>query len=193
MYIPVIDNGGQWTHREWRLLRTLNVKTEILPNTTDYKELEKRNVDALVLSGGSPRIEGEYGLLGELGNYIDELNIPMLCICVSHQFLALHYKGKCGPAKVPSYGKNEIIVDNPERLFINLPSKFIVWESHNDEIKELPSEFELLAHSENCTFEAIKHKSRPIYGLQFHPEVENTQYGKEIFENFLKIVNNDDS
>ncbi|MFA5312508.1 MAG: gamma-glutamyl-gamma-aminobutyrate hydrolase family protein, partial [Methanomassiliicoccales archaeon] len=52
----------------------------------------------------------------------------------------------------------------------------------------LPDEFEILAHSENCRIEAIRHRTRPIYGLQFHPEVENTEHGYDIFKNFLKVV-----
>ena len=87
--IDVIDNGGQWTHREWRMLRYLGVDTQILPNSTPASEL--RELDGLILSGGAARV----GLTGELGNcgeYL-ELGIPILGICAGHQFMARHYGG----------------------------------------------------------------------------------------------------
>ena len=78
--IDVIDNGGQWTHREWRMLRYLGVDTQILPNSTPASEL--RELDGLILSGGAARV----GLTGELGNcgaYLDEVlenSRAVLCI-----------------------------------------------------------------------------------------------------------------
>jgi len=183
--IYVVDNGGQWTHREWRVLRYLNVETKIIPNTTKIEDID---ADALVLSGGAPRIGWESQKLGECGSYVDNLNIPILAICVGHQFLAMHFGGEVGPSKVPEFGKTEIKIVKDSRLFEGLPKKLMVWESHNDEIKKLPGEFSNLASSENCKIQAIEHKKRPIFGLQFHPEVEQTEYGYEIFKNFIKLV-----
>jgi len=183
--IDVVDNGGQWTHREWRMLKELEVETNIIPNTTPVEKIE---ADGLILSGGAPRIGSEIPKLGVTGDYLDRLNIPILGICVGHQFIALHFGGKAGPAKVPEYGKAELIVTEPDDLFKGLPKHFTIWESHNDEIKELPDIFIPLAHSKDCRFEAIKHKSRPLYGVQFHPEVEHTEHHYEIFANFIEVV-----
>jgi len=182
--IYVVDNGGQWTHREWRVLRELGVETKIIENTTP---LETIDVDALVLSGGALRVATEYQKLGRIGEYIDS-GLPILAICVSHQYLAFHFGGRAGPAKVPEYGKTEIIIENQNDIFKGLPDRIVVWESHNDEIIELPQCFIVLAHSKNCKYQAIKHERRPIYGLQFHPEVEHTQHGREIFKNFIELV-----
>ena len=68
-----------------------------------------------------------------------------------------------------------------------VPEKSIVWLSHNDEVTKLPEDFEILASSENCKVQAMKHKSKPLFGLQFHPEVEHTEFGETIFKNFVKI------
>lgn len=187
MKVNVVDNGGQWTHREWRMLKYLNVDTKIIPNTTPFEELD---VDALILSGGAPRINSDVPKFGFTSEYLDNADFPILGICVGLQYIILHFGGKAGVAKIPEFGKTEIIVDKENDLFLGLPKSFQVWESHNDEIKEVPKDFEALAHSENCKFQAVKHKKKPIYGLQFHPEVEHTEYGKEIFENFLKISEN---
>ena len=186
MRVYVIDNGGQWTHREWRVLKYLDVDTEIVPNTTSVEKL--KDADAFVLSGGAPSIAYEKHKLGNQGLYIEELNVPVLGICVGAQFIAEYFGGKSSAAKYPEYGKTEIFVDDHNDLFDGLPEKFVAWESHNDEIKEISFELIGLAHSNNCKYQAIKHKSRPIYGVQFHPEVQHTQYGEDIFKNFLKIV-----
>ena len=183
--IDVVDNGGQWTHREWRMLKDLEVETNIIPNTTPVEEIA---ADGLVLSGGAPRFGEDIPKLGLTGDYLDKLEIPILGICVGHQFMALHFGGKAGPAKVPEFGKAELIVTDPDDLFKGLPNRFTVWESHNDEVQKLPDEFLVLAHSKDCQVEAMKHKARPIYGVQFHPEVEHTDYHYEIFENFIEVV-----
>lgn len=187
MKIYVVDNGGQWTHREWRVLRYLDIESKIIPNDTDPKIIKEEGVDALVLSGGSPSISFEVQKLGRTSEYFD-LNIPILGICVGAQFIALNFSGSVGPANVPEYGKTELLVLEKDDLFENLPDKFYVWENHNDEVKKLPPNFIHLAKSENCNIQAFKHERKPIYGVQFHPEVENTEYGYDIFKNFIKIV-----
>ncbi|HID72286.1 MAG TPA: GMP synthase subunit A [Thermoplasmata archaeon] len=184
MKILVVDNGGQWTHREWRMLRYLNIETEIIPNTTP---VEKIHADGLILSGGAPRISTDIPKLGNTADYLEE-EIPVLALCVAHQFLAIYFGGKAGPAKVPEYGKTEITITKKDDIFKDIPEKIVVWESHNDEITLLPSCFEPLAHSEYCAFQAIKHKEKPFYGLQFHPEVEDTQFGEKMFKNFADVV-----
>jgi GMP synthase (glutamine-hydrolysing) len=185
--IYVIDNGGQWTHREWRTLRDLDVDTKMVPNTTPFKEIYAERVDGLVLSGGAPRM----GLQKELGNcreYLEKADFPILGICAGHQFIAQFFGGEVKPSKIPEFGKIELIlVKENKALFKGVPKKSIVWESHNDEVITLPKDFEVLGKSENCEIQAMHHKEKPLYGLQFHPEVEHTDYGELIFKNFIKI------
>lgn len=183
--IFVIDNGGQWTHREWRTLRDLDVETRIFSNTTGFNELYDEEIDGLVLSGGAPRI----GLTDQLGNcaeYLEKADFPILGICAGHQFMARFFGGKVKPSKIPEFGKIELnLLKEDEDIFSGIPKKSIVWESHNDEVTIKPKDFKLLAESETCKIQAICHKSKPFFGLQFHPEVEHTEYGKEIFKNFI--------
>ncbi len=186
MKVYVVDNGGQWTHREWRVLKYLKVDTKIIPNNTPFEELE--DIDALVLSGGSPRVALETDRMGRNGEYLDRAPFPILGICAGMQFMTGHYGGATAPAKVAEFGKTMLHVDDEDDLFLGLPKSFTVWESHNDEVTVLPSSFKVLAHSDNCPIEAIKVQGKPFYGLQFHPEVENTEYGYDIFKNFLKVV-----
>jgi len=182
--IPVIDNGGQWTHREWRVLKYLDVDTEIIPNTIPLADI---SADGLVLSGGAASVDVEYEKLGRLGEYFDKSSVPILAICVAHQFMGQHFGGKVGKAVTGEFGKTEVLVDDHDEILAGLPSKFNVWESHNDEVKELPSDLVRLAHSESCGVEAMRHRSKPFFGVQFHPEVEHTEHGEQVFRNFLSV------
>ena len=184
--IYVVDNGGQWTHREWRTLRDLEVDTKIVPNITSFNDFFNEDIDGLVLSGGAPRI-GLEDNLGNSGEYLEKANFPILGICAGHQFMGRFFGGKVTPSKTPEFGKVELIITKKDVLFSKVPGKSIVWESHNDEVSKLPKDFEILANSENCKIQAMKHRKKPFYGVQFHPEVEHTEYGEQIFRNFVKI------
>jgi GMP synthase (glutamine-hydrolysing) len=184
MRVYVVDNGGQWTHREWRVLRDLNTDAKIIPNTTPVSEID---ADALVLSGGAPRIGSEAIKLGNSASFLDELDIPILGICVGCQFIAMHFGGEVGPAELPEYGKTQLTVLEEDDLFRGLPKSFEVWESHNDEVKSLPEGFTNLASSDNCPIQAFKYNKKDFYAVQFHPEVEHTQHGYEIIKNFLGL------
>jgi GMP synthase (glutamine-hydrolysing) len=182
--VYVIDNGGQWTHRIWRVLREIGCETKIIPNTTSVSEID---ADALVLSGGAPRVAWESPRLGNCTDYLTEFHGPIMGICVGLQLMAIHCGGKAGPSKVPEYGLAKIRVIEEDDLFKGLPKEFLVWESHNDEVKDAPG-FRVLAVSENCNVQAVKHFERPYYGVQFHPEVNNTEHGEEIYRNFVSVV-----
>lgn len=184
--IFVIDNGGQWTHREWRVLKYMGVDARIFPNTTPLEVLLNEGVDGLVLSGGAPRI-GLNEELGRCGEYLKNAGFPILGICAGHQYIARFFGGKVEPAVFPEFGKTELIIDEDHVIFKDVPKRSIAWASHNDEVTKIPDDFEILAHSENCRVEAMAHKSKPIIGFQFHPEVEHTEYGVKMFENFVEM------
>ena len=186
MKVYVVDNGGQWTHREWRVLRYLKVETKIVPNTTPFEEIA--DVDGLVLSGGAPNVASDAARMGNNGEYLDRADFPILGICAGMQFLCEHFGGELGPGSVPEFGPVGLKIRSHDDLFRNLPDTFQVWASHNDEVKRIPEGFEITASSDTCPHEAVRCIDRPIYGVQFHPEVENTEHGPEIFQNFLDIV-----
>lgn len=182
----VVDNGGQWTHREWRVLRYLKVETKIVPNTTPFDEIS--DVDGLVLSGGSPNVASDKNAMGNNGEYLDRADFPVFGICAGMQFLSEHFGGVLGPSAVPEFGKVGLDIVDHGGLFRNIPDRIDVWASHNDEVKNVPDGFDITARSVSCPVEAVRSRTRPIYGVQFHPEVENTQYGPQMFQNFLDII-----
>jgi len=181
--IIIINNGGQWTHRIWRVIGELEHEAEIIPNTTPAEQI---TADGMILSGGAPHVDTETVKLGSCGDYIDKLDIPILGLCVGQQFMALHLGGTAGAASKPEYGLVELEVIEPGDILKGLPTRFNVWGNHNDEVKTAPG-FKILAKSANCINEAMQHESRPLYGLQFHPEVNDTQYGDQILKNFVDL------
>lgn len=184
--IYVVDNGGQWTHREWRTLRDLDVDTKIVPNTVSFEDLKSEGIDGLVLSGGAPRI-GLEGTLGNCAEILEKADFPILGICAGHQFMARFFGGDAQPSIVPEYGKITLNLVEKSELFEDVAEESIVWESHNDEVSKLPDSFILIGSSKNCKVQAMQHKTKPLFGLQFHPEVEHTEFGERIFKNFIKI------
>ena len=184
LIIDVIDNGGQWTHREWRMLRYLGVDTIIVENDTPVDNL--RELERLILSGGAARV----GLTGELGNCgaFLELDVPVLGICAGHQFMARFYGGAAREAPEPEFGAMEITLENDGgMIFENTADSQIVWESHNDEVNELPDGFFVTASSPSCKIQGMENQDGDRFGLQFHPEVNDSEYGKEMFENFVAL------
>ena len=182
--VYVIDNGGQWTHRIWRVVREIGCDSKIIPNTTPVEDID---ADALILSGGAPRVAWESPKLGNCTDYFDHFDGPILGECVGMQLMAMHFGGSAGPSEIPEYGLSRLRVIEEDDLFKGLPKEFLVWESHNDEVKQVPN-FTVLAMSENCRVQAVKHHVKPFYGVQFHPEVNDTEHGSEILANFVRGV-----
>lgn len=186
MKVYVIDNGGQWTHREWRVLRDLDVETRIMPNTSTLEEIA--DADGLVLSGGAPSVAMEADAMGNNGLFLDKAGVPILGICAGMQFLSEHFGGVLGPADEPEFSSVDLHITDHNDLFRNIPDDITVWASHNDEVKVPPKGFTITAFSTSCHVEALRHNDLPIYGVQYHPEVEHSQFGEEVFKNFLDIV-----
>ncbi|MDN5357158.1 MAG: GMP synthase subunit A [Candidatus Methanomethylophilaceae archaeon] len=184
MKVYIIDNGGQWTHREWRVLRDM-ADARIVRNDTPPGDLA--DADALVLSGGAPSVASDAGRMGRNSDYL-EMDVPIFGICAGMQFLSEHFGGTLGPGDDPEYGAVELTITSHDDIFKGMPDAIEVWASHNDEVKTVPDGFDVTASSVRCKAEAVRCRDRPIFGVQFHPEVENTQYGPEMFRNFLEIA-----
>jgi len=184
--IWVVDNGSQWTHREWRVLRYLGQDTRIVPNDTPVAELEAAGLDGLVLSGGaaSPAADGR---LGAVGDYLDRLDVPQLGICAGHQYMAHHFGGRLVPGHSPEFGRTEVTITDADDLLRGIPSPTVVWENHNDHVERAPPGFKVLATSPSCPVQVMRHATRPLFGTQFHPEVEHTVNGVDLFRNFVRI------
>ncbi len=189
--LPVVYVKGQYNHLIARTLRDLGVESKLLPSSTTVEELERLGADGLVMGGGPQRVRSIEDLTGELrdaATLISKLKLPLLCICVTHQLLATAYGGKTDAAEKPEFGPVEVSVIQDGGILEGMKPSFTAWESHNDEVVTLPEGFQVLARSENCAIQAMRHVDRDVYGVQFHPEVYHTTRGVEVFRNFLKAV-----
>lgn len=185
--IPVADVGGQYNHLITRALIELGVESKLVPMSITAMQLEEMGADGFVTGGGPQRIGSEMEDMGNLPTVLKQLRIPILGICVTHQLLAAIFGGKAGPSKFPEYGPVKVFVEEEDEILKGFGSSFKAWVSHNDEVLVLPKNFKSLAHSEKCRVQAMRHINRPIFGVQFHPEVVHTEKGHLIFKNFAEI------
>ncbi|MEM1517332.1 MAG: glutamine-hydrolyzing GMP synthase [Thermofilum sp.] len=185
--VLVLDFGSQYSHLIARRVREQGVYSEILPHDVGVEEIEslsaRFNVKGIVLSGGPASVldEGAPGIDAR----ILELGLPVLGICYGHQLLARIAGGRVGPAEKKEYGATYVTIDKPVGVLKGLERRERVWMSHGDVVFEVPEGYEVLAHSENTPVAAFRHKEKPIYGLQWHPEVSHTDKGAQMIRNFL--------
>jgi GMP synthase (glutamine-hydrolysing) len=181
--ILVVANVGQYNHRIYRTLKYLGRNAKLVQNTITIEEVEKEGPRGIVIGGGQ-YLEASGNSAKIIKRYAGV--VPVLGICLGHQLMAKLYGGKITRADIGEYAESEIVVDNEDDILKGLSPSFTAWVSHKDEVSELPRGFIKLAHSATCDIEAMAHESLPLYGVQFHPEVEHTPKGPEIFKNFLK-------
>jgi len=189
--IPVVYVKGQYNHLIARRLQELGVDSRLMPPSTPLEKFEATGADALVMGGGPQSVRSLSALTGELrdaSNLMTTIKLPMLCICVTHQLMATTFGGTTNLAKRPEFGPVEVSVSDEDTILKGLKPSFTAWESHNDEIVAAPPGFKILASSDNCTVQAMRHEEKDVFGVQFHPEVSHTTKGVDIFKNFLKIV-----
>ncbi len=188
--VIVLDFGGQYTHLIARRIRELNVYSEILPYNISLEKLIEQKPNAIILSGGPASIycENSPKLDNEVLEWIIDKRIPLLGICYGHQLIAHSFGGVVEKGEEGEYGPSILRLINRDTIFNNTPSKQKVWMSHRDYVKTLPEDFIPLASTDYSKIAAFKHRSLPIYGLQFHPEVKHTEYGRAILGNFLYKV-----
>ncbi|MFQ5887966.1 MAG: GMP synthase subunit A [Candidatus Hydrothermarchaeales archaeon] len=182
--ILVIANRGQYNHRIYRTLKYLKVDARLLKNDISIEEVEKDGPKGIVIGGG-PYLEETGYSEAILKRFYKE--IPILGICLGHQLMARHFGGEIRTAEIGEYAGSTIFVDEEDDLLKALGPEFEAWVSHKDEVLTLPENFVKLAHSNTCDIEAMKHFTLPLFGVQFHPEVEHTPKGPEVFKNFLNI------
>ena len=181
--IPILDFGGQYTQLIARRVREKGVFSELVRPDISPDELRKLKAKGLILGGG-PSSVYEPGA-PKCDPKIFEMGIPILGICYGMQLGAQVLGGQVKPAKAREFGRAKLSVTSDDPLVHGLPKDTSVWMSHGDQVQELPKDFVALATTPTCPFAAARHRSRPFYGVQFHPEVTHTPRGEQIFQNFI--------
>ncbi len=180
--IVILDFGSQYTQLIARRIRELHVYAEVVPYNAN---VDKRGIIGIVLSGSPSSIYDKEAPLAK--EYIFDIGVPILAICYGMQVIAKKFSGKIEPAQEKEYGQALLIVDKEDDLIKKEMDGSKVWMSHGDRLQSLPKGFDVIAHTNNSPYAAIRNKQKKIWSLQFHPEVAHTQMGKSIFENFIGI------
>lgn len=182
--IIVLDFGSQYNQLIARRIREFNVYSEMVSHKITAEEIKARgNVKGIVLSGSPKSVTDEDAY--QIDEAIYDLNIPILGICYGMQLTAHTYGGKIEKAEKREYGKAEITVKNEHDLFAGLPAEQVVWMSHGYHVTELPAGFQVDASSPSCPVAVASCQEKAIYLLQYHPEVQHSEYGTQVLSNFV--------
>jgi GMP synthase (glutamine-hydrolysing) len=181
--IVIVDFGGQYTHLIARRIREIGVYSEIC-NPEDLR-ITKETV-GVIFSGGPQSVNDEDLLTVETN--IKKIRVPILGICYGHHLIAKLMGGKVEAGISREFGNTKLHVRAPRSfLFSATKTDQQVWMSHGDSVTGLPEDFLVTASTSATAIAAYQHKSKKIFGVQFHPEVEHSIYGKTILENFVSV------
>ena len=184
--ILILDFGGQYNQLIARRVRECNVYCEVKPHDMSLEEIRAFDPIGIIFTGGPGSVYAENSPHPAKGIY--ELGVPILGICYGCQLLSHELGGLVTAAQDDSareYGKTKTWFDTGCSLFKDLPQESITWMSHGDYMAKVPQGFRLVAHSGACPTVGICDEKRRFYGVQFHPEVNHTQYGSQMLKNFL--------
>lgn len=185
--ILILDFGSQYTQLIARRVRELNVYSEIVPYNS-VPELTE-NYRGVILSGSPFSVKDEHALHPELTAFMGQL--PVLGVCYGAQYLANHYGGNVARSQKREYGKASLDqFQKEDTLFNEVSANSQVWMSHGDTIVELPKDFELIASTNSIEVAAFRatNFAKPVYGIQFHPEVYHSLEGAKMLSNFVMNI-----
>ncbi|MFD0953489.1 glutamine-hydrolyzing GMP synthase [Virgibacillus natechei] len=181
--ILVLDFGSQYNQLITRRIREHGVYSELHSHKLTAETIKEMNPQGIILSGGPHSVYDENSFRCDEG--IFDLGIPVLGICYGMQLMALHYGGKVEKAENREYGKALIDLQDGPILFNDTPSNQTVWMSHGDKVIEAPSSFQVDATSPSTPIAAMSDPDNKLYGVQFHPEVRNSEYGNHLLKQFV--------
>ncbi|MFH1025846.1 MAG: glutamine-hydrolyzing GMP synthase [Nitrospirota bacterium] len=181
--ILVLDFGSQYSQLIARRVREQEVYCEIVKHDITADEVKAYQTKGLIFSGGPASVYQPKS--PQCDRRLFDLDLPILGICYGMQLMTRLSGGEVVRAKTREYGHARLKFLISDRLFAGLPSELDCWMSHGDRVTRLPKGFRSLARTSNTPYAAIGHKNKPLYGLQFHPEVVHTPKGSKIIKNFL--------
>jgi GMP synthase (glutamine-hydrolysing) len=184
--VLVLDFGSQYAQLIARRVREQHVYCEIVRNDISVDRIKELDPKGIILSGGPSSVYENDAPRCDSG--IFDLGIPVLGICYGMQLVCEALGGNVRQAQAREYGRASCTVTSSDPLFDNVPKHTEVWMSHGDQVESISEDFITLAHTATCQLAAVKHTTKMMYGLQFHPEVTHTPAGATILANFLKTT-----
>jgi GMP synthase (glutamine-hydrolysing) len=181
--IPILDFGSQFAQLIARRVREAGAYSVLVAPNTSIEQLAALKPKGLILSGG-PASVNEPGA-PRCDDRIFELGVPILAICYGMQLACQIMGCDVSEASAREYGRAQLSIKDRKDLLSGIPSRTSVWMSHGDQVMGLADQFDTLASTPTCPYAAVRHKSLPFFGVQFHPEVTHTPHGVDILRNFL--------
>ena len=181
--IIVLDFGSQYNQLITRRIRDFGIYSELLPHDLSIEKIKEISPKGIIFSGGPNSVYDDGAL--KVNPEIFELGIPILGICYGMQLMSYDLGGNVEKADNSEYGRADIeVLDKDAVLFKGLPENQYVWMSHGDLVTKAPEGFKVVAASKNCPIASIANDEKKLYGIQFHAEVRNSEYGLDILKRF---------
>ena len=181
--ILILDFGGQYNQLIARRVRECNVYSEVVPFDISIDKIKEKNPKGIIFTGGPASVYGEDS--PKCDSEIFNLGIPVLGICYGMQLMTNALGGKVAKADKREYGTIDVSIDNTSLLFKNFNPNNVFLMSHTDYVEVLPDGFKNIGSTPSCPNAAIENVERNLYGIQFHPEVNNSVNGTQVIKNFL--------
>ena len=184
-FIMILDFGGQYSQLIARRIREEKVYSEIVPYNVSLDYILDKKPKGIIFSGCPSSVYDNSSPKCNKGIY--DLGIPILGICYGMQLICDNFKGSVEKCNSSEYGVFDVNINNKSCLFKNLKSMSKLLMSHTDLVSKLPTHFNIIGSSNNCSIAAFENISKKIYGVQFHPEVNDSIDGKMIISNFIDL------
>jgi GMP synthase (glutamine-hydrolysing) len=179
--IVVLNAGGQYCHLIARRIRELGVHAVVADINRPAADFQ--GARGIIISGGPASVVEATS--PQVDRAIYDLGLPILGICYGHQLLAKDLGGRVSPGVTKEYGHSSVHTEKSP-IFNGIPRRdFTVWMSHGDTVIDTPPGFQTIGETDDCKVAAMQHPARRLFGLQFHPEVVHTEFGTDIYRNFV--------
>jgi GMP synthase (glutamine-hydrolysing) len=181
--VLVVDYGAQYAQLIARRVREASVYSEIVPSTMPVEQLLAREPKAIILSGGPASVYAPGAPAADPALFT--AGVPVFGICYGFQAMARALGGEVANTGGSEFGRTQLTVLEPGRLFAGQPDSCQVWMSHGDEVSRAPDGFLVTGRSAGAPVAAFEDPERRLAGVQFHPEVLHTERGQLVLQNFL--------
>ena len=181
--ILILDFGGQYNQLIARRVRECNVYSEVVPFDIPIEKIKEKNPKGIIFTGGPASVYGENS--PNCDEKIFTLGIPVLGICYGMQLMTHCLGGNVKTASTREYGETLVNLDNTSLLFKGFENTNTFLMSHTDYVEKIPDNFKKIAYTSVCPNAAMENCEKKLYGIQFHPEVNNSVNGTQVIKNFL--------